>query len=389
VVAGQDSLPDLTLHGSGLDAPLALRVNEPTAETLAIGLVERALVRVTVGEDGSQLYRASLLLRRRPRSTSLSLDLPALASIIHLETSLVFNRENGAASPQGIDWQSVDDRGQVVSVSRTVRLDIDGSLLAHRPAVLEVQYQLSPDLTRSGSGILQSTLLPPLVRNDAGRFPVYWQIWLPAHWLPVSQRGGLTAEQHWGWRGWLLGPQSALSAAEMERWFYPEGMPLKNEGATPALGISAFSLEPLRISHAPRQAWLALCSGVLVVLGLGLYVVPWPRIVLWSAAVLLAVVVMGVSLFSTAFFMDLLYGCEPGALALLLVFGVQWVLHQRYRRQVVFMPAFQRRKSGSSLVRTGSSNRPRGEPSTVDALPPGEADPWAASAPRAEGSSKK
>src|SRR6516165_8137417 len=145
--------------------------------------------------------------------------------------------------------------------------------------------------------MLQSTLQPPLIRNDVGRFPVHWQIWLPANWLPLAQRGGLTAELHWGWRGWLLGPQSALSAAEMERWFYPEGMPLKNEGATPALAVSAYSLEPVRISHAPRQAWLALCSGVLVVLGLALYVVPWPRLVLWSAAVVLLLFMMGVALF--------------------------------------------------------------------------------------------
>jgi len=41
------------------------------------------------------------------------------------------------------------------------------------------------------------------------------------------------------------------------------------------------------------------------------------------------------------------------------------MLHERYRRQVVFMPGFTRVKSGSSLIRPGISNRKR-EVSTVD-----------------------
>jgi hypothetical protein len=174
----------------------------------------------------------------------------------------------------------------------------------------------------------------------------------------------------------------------MDRWFYPEGLPLKNEGATPSLAVSAFALESVRINHAPRQAWLALCSGVLVVLGMVLYLVPWPRSLLWLAAVLLALTVLGVVLYSPAFFLGLLYGCEPGVLALLVVFSFQWLLHQRYRRQVVFMPGFQRRKSGSSLLRGGTS-RARGEPSTVDAAPPPDEEPWAGSTPRSDGSSKQ
>ena len=69
------------------------------------------------------------------------------------------------------------------------------------------------------------------------------------------------------------------------------------------------------------------------------------------------------------------YGCEPGVLVLLLVLGIPWMLHQRYRRQVVFMPGFTRARAGSSLIRnggTGSAPRPRGEPSTVDV--PGSAE---------------
>src|SRR5262249_52973110 len=66
--------------------------------------------------------------------------------------------------------------------------------------------------------------------------------------------------------------------------------------------------------------------------------------------------------------LTILYGCEPGLAVLVVVLAAQWMVHQRYRRQVVFLPGFTRLKAGSSLVRTGSSQRPR-EPSTIDAAP--------------------
>jgi hypothetical protein len=64
------------------------------------------------------------------------------------------------------------------------------------------------------------------------------------------------------------------------------------------------------------------------------------------------------------------YGCEPGFVVLLAVLGLQWLMHQRYRRQIVFLPSFSRGPAGSSLIRkTPSSRPPSGEPSTVDVPP--------------------
>src|SRR5262249_60760641 len=97
------------------------------------------------------------------------------------------------------------------------------------------------------------------------------------------------------------------------------------------------------------------------------------RCVCWSLCALAGVGVSPLGLLAPAVLPALLYGCEPGAVVLLAVVGVQWLLHQRYRRQVVFMPGFSRVKSGSSLVRGGSSsNRKRElprEPSTIDEPP--------------------
>ena len=65
------------------------------------------------------------------------------------------------------------------------------------------------------------------------------------------------------------------------------------------------------------------------------------------------------------------YGCQPGAVVMLAVLGLQWLMHRRYRRQIVFLPSFSRSRAGSSLIRKTPSNLPQsGEPSTVDAPPP-------------------
>ena len=103
------------------------------------------------------------------------------------------------------------------------------------------------------------------------------------------------------------------------------------------------------------------------------------RFLFWSLLITLAAVTAAGLLFWPSGLGAVIYGCEPGLLVVLLVVAVQWALHQRYRRQVVFMPGFSRRKPGSSLSqprepsRAGGSHppsRPRGEPSTVDAPPP-------------------
>jgi hypothetical protein len=91
----------------------------------------------------------------------------------------------------------------------------------------------------------------------------------------------------------------------------------------------------------------------------------------WFAAllVLLGAGVVLAGVFWPSTLPVVVYGCEPGLLVLLLVACSLWWRQSRYRRQVVFMPGFTRVAPGSSVIRTtsGSSLRPRGEPSTVDA----------------------
>ena len=139
------------------------------------------------------------------------------------------------------------------------------------------------------------------------------------------------------------------------------------------------SVVPLTLTHAPQQAWLLVCSLGLLVFGLGLYwaarprpgdgghMAPW----LWPILALVTLGVVVAALFWPTTLWAVVYGCEPGALVLVCVIAIQWLMHQRYRRQIVFLPSFSRGRAGSSLLRKSASSRPRnGEPSTVDAPPP-------------------
>jgi hypothetical protein len=63
------------------------------------------------------------------------------------------------------------------------------------------------------------------------------------------------------------------------------------------------------------------------------------------------------------------FGCQPGLVVLVLLLLIQWLLHERYRRQIVFLPSFSRARSGSSLTRPHVPTGPPSEPSTVDVSP--------------------
>jgi hypothetical protein len=82
--------------------------------------------------------------------------------------------------------------------------------------------------------------------------------------------------------------------------------------------------------------------------------------------VLLVCAIAAAALLKPAVFSAVVYGCEPGMMALAALLLMQWLMHERYRRQVFFLPSFSRIRSESSQVRAGGMARPTGEPSTVD-----------------------
>jgi hypothetical protein len=407
------ALPALCLRGRRPDQPPVLSLSESVGIWQATASVEHALVQATVEDGGTQRYTARFLLSHLP-TAHLDVQLPGPPGALGLKVYLA-----GESQDPGLEvrWSVVTDNRQPIEGSKVVRLEIPEEVAARRFS-LALSYQIPAErVQRESTGLLWTVLIPPQLRGDLGRFPVRFQVHLPTAWVPIYPEGGLDFEQSWGWRGWLLGPHPALGDTDLERWFWSDqdrreaggrrleeakGSPesssanLQPAGADPAsLVCRSSSLGSLCVYHVPQTAWLLLCSGTLVALGLGLYLLSFafgrlsadggaaaselrlPARLFWPLLVTLGLLLVIAILLWPGVLGPVLYGAEPGGLVLLFVLVFEGMRHQRYRRRVVFLPGFKRMKPGSSLSRAGSSATsgrpsapaPRGEPSTVDSPP--------------------
>ncbi len=371
-VKGWNRLPALVVRAARVDQPLALRLGEPTEGTLP-ALVDRVLVRVAVLEDGSQYYRVSFLISQLA-TPYLDLELPAPVLNLGPKATLDGLLVQGTAR---------DESGQRTAGGRILRLELPE--ISRRYAVLELRYQVPS--VRTGSGLLQSILLPPRLLSDAGKTLTRWQIDLPSGWVVLGPEAGPGIERTWGPRGWLLAPRLTTTAADLERWFLgtePVAHEEANDSGIPTLVCWRNGLEPLTITYAPQQAWLMVCSLGLLLVGFALYLLARPRAAgrglstAWLMPAVTALVLAGavVGLLWPTTLAAVVFGCEPGAAVLVVFAGIQWLLHERYRRQIIFLPSFSHGRNGSSLIRpTGSSQR-RPEPTTVDAPPYKGSSQW-------------
>lgn len=370
-VKGRPDLPVLVLRATRSDAPLLLRSR--AEEAVYTVLVERALVRVQLREDGRQFYRASFQIRQlADKYLELKLPVPAGAPSVRI----TLNHHN-------VTPEIVNELGQRTEGGDVARLRLDPELV-RKIALLEVSYQLRP---AGNSSSLRTIFQPPQLRGTPPGLPIRWLVQLPSNRVLIAPESAAGLDRSWARRGWLLAPRVNRTRADLEREFeesLPESAPRESESnedaaTPPALVCWQDSGEPLMVAHAPQQAWLLGCSLSILTLGLALYGMSRPRPVegarpaswLWPVLVLGMLAAAAGMLFWPTIFGSVVYGCEPGLLVLMAAIVLQWLMHRRYRRQIVFLPSFSRGRAGSSLLRKSSSHRPpSGEPSTVDAPPP-------------------
>jgi hypothetical protein len=370
LVSGRGGLPELVLRGLEREMPLALIRSRTGPSSLASVLVERALIRAVVTPEGGETYRARFLVSRW-NSRALALELPAGAS----QLSVHVGRDR--VTPRKQEKGPAERKSAPAVYLLPVEPDASST-----PAILDIVYQIKPE---GGGrepaedvgwlGQWRTVLQPPVLRDAVYLGRVRWQVELSTSQILLFAGNEAIVEQEWGLRGWLLAPQAALGSAELEEWLTGSnkgGMTEETRAASPGLVCWQGSPQALYLVHLPEKPWLLGCSLLCLALGLGLSFVPLSRgpyrLLCWSVAGVVGLAAALTALVWPAVIPAILYGCEPAIVILVAVLGVQWMLQRRYRRQLVFMPGFTRLKPGSSLVRTGSSNRPR-EPSTVDVPP--------------------
>jgi hypothetical protein len=361
-VKDKSGYPALVLASERLDERLVLGFGEAEGLALPGYWVDRVLIQVKVDSSGQQKYVARFLLSQIAAPTiDVELPAPLFRPNPSPELSVQFAGKTAV-------WKPVDETGKDAAISRIARVQIPADA-AGNSGVLEINYQLL-----AGRFLLQTQLQRPQLRGDPGAAEVRWQIVLPPSWVALVP-DLVGSEYRWGWRGWLGALRPAESDGDFERWFAGEKNYRPEDTKAfgdPAVVVNRSSAEPLRLTYVPQQPWLMVCSLTLLIVALALAFLSLPRGLFWGTLVLIGVAALLAGLFWPGVLAAILYGCQPGALVLLPFLAVQWLLHRRYRRQVLFLPGFTRRKPGSSMTR--GSSRPRGEPSTVDAVPPTPAE---------------
>jgi hypothetical protein len=358
LVAGQDSLPTLVLRSIGADPSLRLQLTDVAGIGSTGVLIDRTLIQVALSQENMQSLRARFLLSR--------------INVRHLDIQL----PGSPARPIPQVFLG-DKRLPVLSVDGgAIRLAVEPELF-RKPVLLELRYEVASD-GKSGNGILPTRLYPPLIGQAVFLGPVRWEVSYPPSWISFFQSGGLVLDQRWLWQGGMLTPRPAMSTADLNRWVTgavappvkrPELAP-PSQDVDPTLVCHQDSPEPLFFLHVSRQIWLLACSLMFLIVGLTLAISRIPRGVSWSLVAVLGVAGAGIGIYWPGLLTAVMYGCEPGMVIFGLVIIIQWMLQERYRRRVVFLPGFTRLERGSSMARAGSGDRSRIEPSTVDAPPP-------------------
>ena len=168
----------------------AIGSTSPLAVTLSrsgglFALIDRALVRVEVGDDGTQHYRVSYRLARLS-GRSLDFELPAPAPTIRLQVGLDGRRIAYEVRRHG-------RRRDMKAAS--VRLRLSPDLLppakpgqAGSPAMLEIAYRLDPDRMRGSA--LTTPLVAPRLLGERRRSRRAGASARPSSWVVLGPEAG-------------------------------------------------------------------------------------------------------------------------------------------------------------------------------------------------------
>lgn len=348
IIPGKDAIPALVVQSANARTPLAVLLKKSTLASLAQVFVDRGLVQWTMDEQGGRHCRARFLITKL-NNDHLEIQFPEPVSRLQPEIAL----EQNKAIVQ-VPWEAVEVGGKVA------RLALQSRIFGE-PAILDIRFQLH-GRSNEGNSFTLFRLQEPQILGDLPPGRIRWQILFPSSRIPLLLDDHTPTNQHWRWAGGLFAPESQLTSTDLELWLTGHAP----DNSQPARGLVFWDTgtDPIVVLAVPRQLLLLVCSGLFLILGLVLSIFSLRNVWPWIILALLATALIGLGIFRPSWLMIFFYAAQPGIVVLFLVLIVQWVLHRRYRRQLIFLPGFTRLKAGSSLIRSGP---PQGrEPSTID-----------------------
>ncbi|HLW66950.1 MAG TPA: hypothetical protein VKS79_16665 [Gemmataceae bacterium] len=349
-VAGQETLPQLVLQGSGTLLPLTLQLSEWSGLPPPPLNVDRVFAQVLLGDNAPSSYRIRLFVRSA-NAPFLEMEMPESPAAIGLEAWLNGNRLDSL--PPSV-------------AANIVRFPLEEG----KDQLLELRYHLSSP--SDGRLHWTSAITPPTLRGSVLIGAARWQIIAPEDGVLLLDGSPLQTECIWSFRRVLPERRPAFSTAQLETWLRTGADPQAlDEGSSQGTTLEARSsnLNSFGLARIPRVVWLLGCS--IIVLLLGLFMALLGRMPRWFWAALVSALVAAGAwvLLATESALTFLAAAPPGWLVLALALTLLWWLRRRYQRKVVFLPGFARSEPNSALARPVGSNHRQREPSTAEVRP--------------------
>ena len=341
-VEGVDQFPLMVLQAVGSNLRLSLKIENAATTTPVAFLAERALIQVRVLSDGGQECRARYLIHRI-HAPHVDIELPRFR-----------DQPTFTIGKKAINFQMID-------AGDRIRVKLYPELVA-LPAVLEIKYTIPAGALESNS-FWRTTMHAPVFHSAVVIRQMRWQLTTTKPMIAASLERNAQAFVQWRWQSWLPTPESSVTSADWVSWLTAKDSSQTAEAVT--FSFAHNTTQPETVYHLSREGWLLGCSGILLIVTLGGFFSPLPRLMFWLLLLGLALAILTLGIFWPEV-APIAFGSQPGVVLFVVFVGVHWLLQERYRRQLVFLPGFSRTKPGSTLVRANAAKRPR-EASTVDA----------------------
>ncbi len=327
----RDALPLLTLAASTTPAALSFNLGALGDSGLPTVWIERGYIRATLADTTIQMVAKVLL--KRWLGSGLEMELPR---VDHLELWVEGKHVEALPKATGAEGQEA----WVLAVP----------LPEYKPGkslMVEVRYRSASLRNKS----FERPCVPPHIRGAVYRSPLRW--WIASDSVNLVTSGQWEPDQRWAWRGYEFAPTPRENPQELEGWLNSgtetdaeELLWLTAVGGEPIAGRQA-SPQTISVVRIPKFGWIAVCSGLLFLVGLTL---SYFR-TFWLGA---AIAGIGVGLaiagaFSPQSLAQALSGAQAGAvlLAVTLATSASWRWYRVRRRDR--LPGFSRDRSAIAV----------------------------------------